>query len=103
MYLKCEYGFADDYIDQAIELAPMNPKLYLLKGKITRSYKGNVMAMRFYRTAIELDSCLAEAYRELGICEMNVSMRHDAHENWQKASQLGDIKAKELIEKFPLR
>jgi [ribosomal protein S5]-alanine N-acetyltransferase len=101
MYLKKEFVFAEEYINMAINFQPHNPRAYLLKGKISKAFKGNTFAISDFREAIKIDEYLAEAYRELGICQYNLAMRLDAHKNWEKAVSLGDEKAKELIEKYP--
>jgi len=100
-FLEKEYAIAEAYIDLAIEFEPNNPQIYLLKAKNEMATKGNVAAINQFFKAIELDGNLAEAFRRLGICYYNHRRTLDAHEHWDKAVQLGDLKSRDLIEKYP--
>lgn len=57
-------------------------------------------AMKALNKAIELDAKNAAAYRMLGYCQIQQGKKKEGMANLEKAVELGDTVAKNLIEKY---
>lgn len=99
--MQCRmYQQAIDDIDKAVELEPENTELWVEKGGVHLRVNQPEEAIKALATAISLDPKNAPAYRMLGYCQVQQKNTKEGIANLQKAKELGDTVADELLKKY---
>lgn len=99
--MQCRmYRQAIDDIDKAVELEPENTELWVEKGGVHLRVNQPEEAIKALATAISLDPKNAPAYRMLGYCQVQQKNTKEGIANLQKAKELGDTVADELLKKY---
>lgn len=90
---------AIDDIDRAIRMAPKESLYHAERGSIFYRVGELDEAIKSCKKAIELAPNYMDAYRILGICQLANKERDKGLQNLQKAADLGDSIAKDIIKK----
>lgn len=94
-----QFQRALDDIAKAIELSPKDltyrSELAVINLRVGRSEE----AVKVLNEALEIDPKYAEAYRLLGICQIQLKKSAEACASFAKAKELGDPNVEELIKK----
>lgn len=99
--MQCRmYQQAINDINKAVELEPKNVDLWIEKGGVHLRVNQAEEAMKALRTALSLDPKNAPAYRMLGYCQVQQKNTKEGIANLQKAKELGDTVADELLKKY---
>lgn len=99
--MQCRmYQQAINDINKAVELEPKNTELWIEKGGVHLRVNQPEEAMKALRTALALDPDNAPAYRMLGYCQVQQKNTKEGIANLQKAKELGDTVADELLKKY---
>lgn len=96
--IKCRmYQHALDDIDRAIRMAPNEPLYHAERAVIHYRIGEFEEALLSARKSTELHPEFADAYRIMGICQLQLKQRKEGLENLKKAAELGDESAKEIL------
>lgn len=99
--MQCRmYQQAINDINKAVELEPKNVDLWIEKGGVHLRVNQAEEAMKALRTVLSLDPKNAPAYRMLGYCQVQQKNTKEGIANLQKAKELGDTVADELLKKY---
>lgn len=99
--MQCRmYQQAINDINKAVELEPNNTGYWIEKGSIHIRLNQNDEAIAALEKAISLDPKNADAYRMLGYCQIKGKDKKKGLENLNKAKELGDTVAEDLIKKY---
>lgn len=99
--MQCRmYQQAINDINKAVELEPKNVDLWIEKGGVHLRVNQAEEAMKALCTALSLDPKNAPAYRMLGYCQVQQKNTKEGIANLQKAKELGDTVADELLKKY---
>lgn len=99
--MQCRmYQQAINDINEAVKLDPKNVELWIEKGGVHLRVNQPEDAMKALRTALSLDPKNAPAYRMLGYCQVQQKDVKEGMANLQKAKELGDTVANELLTKY---
>lgn len=99
--MQCRmYQQAINDINKAVELEPKNVELWIEKGGVHLRVNQPEEATKALSTAISLDAKNAPAYRMLGYCQIQQKNTKEGIANLQKAKELGDTIADELLKKY---
>lgn len=99
--MQCRmYQQAINDINKAVELDPKNVELWIEKGGVHLRVNQPEEAVKALTTAISLDGKNAPAYRMLGYCQVQQKNTKEGIANLQKAKELGDTVADELLKKY---
>ena len=90
---------AIDDIDRAIRMSPKESLYHAERGSIFYRVGELDEAIKSCQKAIELAPNYMDAYRILGICQIAKKERSKGLQNLQKAADLGDSIAKDIIKK----
>lgn len=94
-----QFQRALDDIAKAIELNP-NDLTYRAEQAVVNLRVGrSEEAVKILKDALAIDPKYAEAYRLLGVCQLQLKQNADACANFAKAKELGDTNVDELIKK----
>lgn len=94
-----QFQRALDDIAKAIELNP-NDLTYRAEQAVVNLRVGrSEEAVKILKDALAIDPKYAEAYRLLGVCQLQLKQNADACTNFAKAKELGDPNVDELIKK----
>jgi tetratricopeptide (TPR) repeat protein len=97
--MKCRmYQQALEDIDRAIRLSPREALFHLQRAVLLYSVGETTEAISSAQKSVELAPDFAEAYRILGICQMENKDTEVGKNNLKKAAELGDETAKRLLE-----
>ena len=97
--MKCRmYQQALEDIDRAIRLSPREALFHLQRAVLLYSVGETTEAISSAQKSVELAPDFAEAYRILGICQMENKDTEAGKNNLKKAAELGDETAKRLLE-----
>ena len=94
-----QYQRALDDINKAIELNKNEVAYYIELALINLRVGRNEDAINAINQVIKIDPNYSEAYRLLGICQVQLKKMSEACASFQKAKELGDPNVDELIEK----
>jgi Flp pilus assembly protein TadD len=92
------YQQALEDIDRAIRLSPREALFHLQRAVLLYSVGETTEAISSAQKSVELAPDFAEAYRILGICQMENKDTEVGKNNLKKAAELGDETAKRLLE-----
>lgn len=99
--MQCRmYQQAINDINKAVELEPSNAKYWTEKGGVHIRLSQTDEAIAALEKAISLDAKNADAYRMLGYCQVKGKDKKKGLENLNKAKELGDTVAEDLIKKY---
>lgn len=99
--MQCRmYQQAINDINKAVELEPSNAKYWTEKGGVHIRLSQTDEAIAALEKAISLDPKNADAYRMLGYCQVKGKDKKKGLENLNKAKELGDTVAEDLIKKY---
>lgn len=99
--MQCRmYQQAINDINKAIELEPKNAAYLTEKGGVHIRLNQTDAAIAALEKAISLDPKSADAYRMLGYCQVKGKDKKKGLENLNKAKELGDTVAEDLIKKY---
>ena len=99
--MQCRmYQQAIDDINKAVELEPENAGYWTEKGGVHIRLSQTDEAIAALEKAISLDPKNADAYRMLGYCQVKGKDKKKGLENLNKAKELGDTVADDLIKKY---
>lgn len=99
--MQCRmYQQAINDINKAVELEPSNSGYWTEKGGVHIRLSQTDEAIAALEKAISLDPKNADAYRMLGYCQVKGKDKKKGLENLNKAKELGDTVAEELIKKY---
>lgn len=88
----------DDMV-KAIELNPKELTYYAELAVVNMRVGRNEEALKVLQDALAIDSKYAEAYRLMGIAQLQMKKKQEACESFAKAKELGDPNVDELIQK----
>lgn len=94
-----QFQRALDDIAKAIELNPKDLTYRAEQAVVNLRVGRNEEAMKVLKEALTIDPKYAEAYRLLGICQLQLKQTSEACASFAKAKELGDPNAEELIKK----
>ena len=94
-----QFQRALDDIAKAIELNPKDLTYRAEQAVINLRVGRAEEAMKILKEALTIDSKYAEAYRLLGVCQLQLKQNADACASFAKAKELGDPNVDELIKK----
>lgn len=94
------YQQAINDINKAVELEPKNAAYWTEKGGVHIRLNQTDEAIAALERAISLDPKSADAYRMLGYCQVKGKDKKKGLENLNKAKELGDTVAEDLIKKY---
>lgn len=95
-----QYQRALDDIAKAIELNPKDLTYQAEQAVINLRVGRYEDSMQILNNILKTDSKYAEAYRLLGLCQVQLKKIDEACGNFKKAKELGDTNAEELIKKY---
>lgn len=95
-----QYQRALDDIAMAISLNPTDLTLQAEHAAVNLRVGRYEEAVRILNDMLKADANYAEAYRLLGLCQIQLQKKDEACANFAKAKQLGDPYVDELIEKY---
>lgn len=95
--LGAEKGSKNDIIS-FIELAGVQKDVVKLMAKVEFKLENYKAAENYSNTAIELDPFDAEQYYVSGLIAYALKDKNEACEHWSKAAELGDDKARKMLE-----
>ena len=99
--IQCRmYQQAINDINKAVELEPKNTAYWTEKGSVHIRLNQNDEAIAALEKAVSLDPNNADAYRMLGYCQVKGKDKKKGLENLNKAKELGDTVAEDLIKKY---
>ena len=99
--MQCRmYQQAINDINKAVELEPSNSGYWVEKGSIHIRLSQTDEAIAALEKAVSLDPKNADAYRMLGYCQIKGKDKKKGLENLNKAKELGDTVAEDLIKKY---
>lgn len=99
--MQCRmYQQAINDINKAVELEPKNAAYWTEKGGVHIRLNQTDEAIAALERAISLDPKSADAYRMLGYCQVKGKDKKKGLENLNKAKELGDTVAEDLIKKY---
>ena len=99
--MQCRmYQQAINDINKAVELEPSNAGYWTEKGGVHIRLNQTDEAITALEKAISLDPKNADAYRMLGYCQVKGKDKKKGLENLNKAKELGDTVAEDLIKKY---
>lgn len=94
-----QYQRALDDIAKAIELNP-SELTYMAEQAVVNMRVGRTSeAVAILQNAIKIDPDYAEAYRLMGVCQVQLKNTSEACKNFMKAKELGDTNVDDLIQK----
>lgn len=99
---KNSLGYYDEAIadiDKSIELKAGSPKTFMSRGIIKFNKHDFESALKDFNSLLTLDASNATAYYYLGYCKLYLNI-NDACYDLIKAVDLGEMKAKELLDKY---
>lgn len=94
-----QFQRALDDLAKAIELNPKELTYYAELAVVNLRVGRNEDALKVLNNALAVDPKYAEAYRLIGITQLQMKKQKEACENFAKAKELGDPNVDELIEK----
>lgn len=94
-----QFQRALDDLDKAIELNPKELTYRAELAVVNIRVGRNEEALKVLQDALKVDSKYAEAYRLMGIAQLQMKKNQEACRNFAKAKELGDPNVDELIEK----
>lgn len=94
-----QFQRALDDIDKAIELSPKDLTYYAEKAVVNLRVGRYEEAVKVLNDVLVIDPKYAEAYRLMGICQIQLKQNTDACASFAKAKELGDPNVGELIKK----
>ena len=94
-----QFQRALDDLDKAIELNPKELTYRAELAVVNIRVGRNEEALKVLQDALKVDSKYAEAYRLMGIAQLQMKKNQEACQNFAKAKELGDPNVDELIEK----
>lgn len=94
-----QFQRALDDIDKAIELSPKDLTYYAEKAVVNLRVGRYEEAVKVLNDVLVIDPKYAEAYRLMGICQIQLKQNTDACASFAKAKELGDPNVEELIKK----
>lgn len=94
-----QYQRALDDIAKAIELSPTDLTYRAEQAVVNLRVGRYDEALKALDEALKIDPTYAEAYRLLGICQIQLKKNAEACANFAKAKELGDPNVEELIKK----
>lgn len=94
-----QFQRALDDLDKAIELNPKELTYRAELAVVNIRVGRNEEALKVLQGALKVDSKYAEAYRLMGIAQLQMKKNQEACRNFAKAKELGDPNVDELIEK----
>lgn len=94
-----QFQRALDDIDKAIELSPKDLTYYAEKAVVNLRVGRYEEAVKVLNDVLVIDPKYAEAYRLMGICQIQLKQNADACASFAKAKELGDPNVGELIKK----
>lgn len=94
-----QYQRALDDLAKAIELNPKELTYYAELAVVNLRVGRNEDALKVLNDALAVDPQYAEAYRLIGITQLQMKKQKEACESFAKAKELGDPNVDELIEK----
>lgn len=95
-----QFQRALDDITKAIELNPTDLTYRAEQAAINLRVGHFDEAVKILQGAIAIDSTYAEAYRLLGVCQIQLKQQAEACASFAKAKELGDTNVNELIQKY---
>ena len=95
-----QYQRALDDIAKAIELNPKDLTYQAEQAVVNLRVGRYEESMNILNAILKADSKYAEAYRLLGLCQVQLKKIDEACGNFKKAKELGDPNAEELIKKY---
>lgn len=99
--MQCRmYQQAINDINKAVELEPSNSGYWVEKGSIHIRLSQTDEAIAALEKAVSLNPKNADAYRMLGYCQIKGKDKKKGLENLNKAKELGDTVAEDLIKKY---
>ena len=87
-------------LSHAIELSPANPYLLYNRGNLYAERQDYQRAVEDYSAALAIESQLAEAYFNRGLCLIFMNRRDEGIRDLSKAGELGLYQAYSLIKKY---
>lgn len=94
-----QFQRALDDMAKAIELNPKELTYYAELAVVNMRVGRNEEALKVLQDALAIDSKYAEAYRLMGIAQLQMKKKQEACESFAKAKELGDPNVDELIQK----
>lgn len=94
-----QFQRALDDMAKAIELNPKELTYYAELAVVNMRVGRNEEALKVLKDALAIDSKYAEAYRLMGIAQLQMKKKQEACESFAKAKELGDPNVDELIQK----
>ena len=99
--MQCKmYQQALDDINKAVEMEPNNSDYWMEKGSVHLRINQPDEAIKALEKAISLNDKNAAAYRMLGYCQISQKKEAEGMTNLQKAKELGDTVADELLQEY---
>lgn len=99
--MQCRmYQQAINDINKAVELEPSNAGYWTEKGGVHIRLNQNDEAITALEKAVSIDPKNADAFRMLGYCQVKGKDKKKGLENLNKAKELGDTIAEDLIKKY---
>ena len=95
-----QYQRALDDIAKAIELNPADLTYQAEHAVVNLRVGRYEEAVRILNDMLKTDPKYAEAYRLLGLCQIQLQKKDEACGNFKKAKELGDPNVDELIQKY---
>lgn len=95
-----QYQRALDDIVKAIELSPKDLTYQVEHAVVNLRVGRNEESIQILNNIIKEDPKYAEAYRLLGLCQVQLKKMDEACASFKKAKELGDSNAEELIKKY---
>lgn len=87
-------------LDKAIHLSPSSPYLYYNRGNVYALQKNYEQAIDDYTRAIALESKLAEAYFNRGVCRIEAGRKKEGAADLSKAGELGLYNAYAVLKRY---
>ena len=94
------YQQALNDINKAVEMEPNNSDYWMEKGSVHLRINQPDEAIKALEKAISLNDKNAAAYRMLGYCQISQKKEAEGMTNLQKAKELGDTVADELLQEY---
>ncbi|MCD8318888.1 MAG: serine protease [Paraprevotella sp.] len=88
---------AIDDIDRAIRMEPKEPLYHAERAVVYYSVGEFAEALASAKKSAELNPEYSDAYRVMGICQLNMKQREEGLKNLKKAADLGDQSAKDIL------
>ena len=98
-----DYNIAEIYLNQAIQIAPLDAEAYNLLGNISMLKNDFDLALKYFKKSIILDKNYFKNYYDIAVCYFALEKFEDAKINAEKSLELNPdcAKAKELLHKIP--